>query len=110
MPKTQEFSNTPIIFGFVIFLLIVLCFYVIFIFIPTYVYRRATKFEKIVTVKYTSKSLVYGRLRNRSYTNIIDTNGNNYKTTLPFDSITVGKKYKLKGHGSNTITIVEQMN
>lgn len=110
MPKTPEFSNTPVIFGVVIFLLIVLFFYVIFIFIPTYVYRRATKFEKIVTVKYTSKSLVYGRLRNRTYTNIIDTDGNRYTTTLAFDSIQVGKKYKLKGHGSNTITSVEQMN
>lgn len=109
MPKTQEFSNTPVIFGFIMFILIILCFYFVFIFIPTYVYRRSTKFEKIVTVKYTSKNLI-GRSRSRYYTTIIDTDGNSYKTNLPFDSIHVGKKYKLKGHGSDTITHIDQMN
>jgi hypothetical protein len=110
MPKTKtpEFSNTPVIFGFVMFILIVLCFYFVFIFIPTYVYRRSTKFEKIVTVKYTSNDRK--RFSRRTYDTFIDTDGNSYKTSLPFDSIHVGKKYKLKGHGSNTITSAEQMN
>ena len=109
MPKTPKISNTPVIFGFVIFILIILFFYFVFIFIPTYVYRRTTKFEKNITVKYTSKKLI-GRSFRRYYTTIIDTDGNSYTTRLPFDSIHVGKKYKLKGHGSNTITSAEQMN
>jgi hypothetical protein len=110
MPKTPEFSTTtPTIFGFVMVILIISFFYFIFIFIPTYVYRRTTSFEKIITVKYTSKNLI-GRSRSRYYTTIIDTDGNSYKTNLSFDTIHVGKKYKLKGHGSDTITSAEQLN
>ena len=108
MPKTQEFSNTPVIFGFIMFILIILCFYFVFIFIPTYVYRRSTKFEKIVTVKYTSNDRK--RFSRRTYDTFIDTDGNSYKTSLPFDSIHVGKKYKLKGYGSNIIVSAEQIN
>jgi hypothetical protein len=97
------------VFGIITVILMILFFYFIFIFIPTYVYRRTTKFEKNITVKYTSKKLIV-RSRYRYYTTIIDTDGNSYKTRLPFDSIHVGKKYKLKGHGSDTITSIESLN